>query len=443
MSELQQIMTLFQLLRWIVTKLYTIAKLTIGIYLDFEQNESHTKVIESIMREYSVENMLELCSDIIGAFKKDWEKISTAVYARDFDEYIVNGTFFEIAIFKRMFLEQCYALDLNPYPLDKKVTCSHVTSAHEMCPSLTPGNTCPVYFPCEKIFCEDLEEPTKVCKRNVPEGREYYYHLSSNEEDSRDCEDGSYWVHYKEWRDDNTACTPCKCICEKQDESSSKSYYYSTELSIANTANNMVVTGAKLEIINNTLVIVQQHGRLCPNGIICPNTTSWLSPKLVQKEKISLEEMNIVDLTRIVLGKDQVITGLSFQKGFGDPSIGHRIRLKVNANVFDFESGTLRDEQGLYFSESGASEVEPAEVISSSRQSSNIIIRDKFVKFTVSGGKTGGRITLPLIDARNVEPDPPTPLSGAGLYLRRKEDGSLIGLEMMTYNTKYLLFGKK
>ncbi|KAJ8676145.1 hypothetical protein QAD02_011931 [Eretmocerus hayati] len=199
-----------------------------------------------------------------------------------------------------------------------------------------------------------------------------------------------------------------------------------------------VITGAKLEIIDNTIVISIQQGRLLPNGVI-ENKTEWLSPNVTTRERISLDELSPIDLTRVKIPHTDVMTGLKLTKvrvGTDSAKPQYRIRLTALAHPYNFKEGFVGGLAIEYTADVGRSRVHQDDVISLFGRSPDSVIRDEYVDFIVSDGDDGGRRTLPLIDSREVVSDVLTPLSGAGLYLSRQHTGALVRLELLTYNLK-------
>ncbi|KAJ8676143.1 hypothetical protein QAD02_011929 [Eretmocerus hayati] len=398
--------------------------------------------INNLLNELNADSIVKTYYDTILSFRGNSSKVSSTVYNWDLSRYDMNDTslrFYEMKIFKRMFLEECtISSKSSPIPVNQRHTkCSRITSAPTYCPSLTRGQRCPVWMPCNKILCENLEEETTVCLDRSSGSREYGYYLPSDKADTRTCADETYSLHTKydyTQLSFPTVCEPCKCICQAREEP----YFYSTEITTTNSKENMVVTGVKFEVVNDTLFILIQQGKLLPNGRIDSRTTQWLPPKVGAKEEISVAEMNSFDLTRVMVPYTDVITGIGLTKR--SINSRHRIRLIVSSHVYDFKKGVLKGPGDSFLSKRASTEVARAEIISCSDANSKCFIRDKFVGLTVSGGDGGGRRTLPLIDLRKLVPDILTPLTGVGLYLRKHLRVSLVGLEVFTYDVKPLLY---
>ncbi|KAJ8673883.1 hypothetical protein QAD02_005145 [Eretmocerus hayati] len=436
MSGMQQIATFFQLFRWMMTKLHTIVISVLDFFEKLGGPDDKTEVITQLSETYSIKNMVQISRATIKRFKEDWGYVSLAVYAQTFDKKIIGVTYAEIAIFKRMFLEQCRPSTISPTLVARDQSCAKQTSAPKSCPDLRPGEVCPVWTPCKEIICEDLHEPTTVCKMESNGIPQYAYHIPSHLKNEKPC-DEFYWLFDGKHSGAGGICSPCKCICQKSDEP----YYFSTDLITTDIERNEVITGAKFTLVDNTLVIVQQRGLLCQNGLICPNTTRWLGPTIYWKEKISVAEILEMDLTRVVLGRGEVITGLALRKVTDGSK--NRLQLRASAHSYDYKSGKLLENEKSYYSKTGTFEVDRAQVIDADYKTSNVIVRGGKVNLTVSGDHDGGRFTLPFFDIRRVVTNPLSPLSGAGLYLRRQKGGSVIGIEVFTYDVRGEFFGQE
>lgn len=61
---------------------------------------------------------------------------------------------------------------------------------------------------------------------------------------------------------------------------------------------------------------------------------------------------------------------------------------------------------------------------------------NQYLLFTASDlEKDAGQTTIPFIDIQPVEPKPPAPLSGAGIYHKGRDGyGGFVSLKLITYN---------
>ncbi|KAJ8674449.1 hypothetical protein QAD02_005711 [Eretmocerus hayati] len=181
----------------------------------------------------------------------------------------------------------------------------------------------------------------------------------------------------------------------------------------------LVVVGAQLAILNNTLFILIQQGKILKSGRIDLDSTRWLPPKVGNREVISLESRTAFNLTRTVLPQNRVMTGLGLMK----ETIGRIsfIGLKIHSLIYNSGYGELILPNALV---SERPKVTHRQSTSHATTSTLLYLPpEDYVELTVSDGMDGGRRTIPHIDMRNVNTS--TPLAGAGLYW--KEGGVLGG----------------
>ncbi|KAJ8674561.1 hypothetical protein QAD02_005823 [Eretmocerus hayati] len=383
--------------------------------------------------------------DLTKKFPTPLKQVSREVYACGIPTEILNSTTSEIQAFRRMFIQQCseYRVDVAPY--DFNLDCALIKdSPSGLCKSSMEEENCSIWKHCEgKISCENLRENITVCF-GVNSGNNIYVNYSATKKYKLNCEK-SYSLgrkivsntSYSRFRPPITEvrkiCEPCQCVCQRE------LYYLSVEIAESKWRNGSVIVGARLQIVNNTLIVQIKQGKLSHSGGIIPNSTHWLPPKIGRTEEIPLEQITAFDLTNVLLPKGRVMTGLGLWK----ESVGltSRIRLMILSHVGISALGHFVSLSVPIFNVSGPA---ISEIEFSNRRSPTAVRRtnpsvfrrrNKFVRLTVSNGKDGGQSTIPFIDPRDVIPNPLTALAGAGLYWRGGENlGGFIGIELLTYN---------
>ncbi|KAJ8673878.1 hypothetical protein QAD02_005140 [Eretmocerus hayati] len=443
-SELQHMLTFLRYLRWVFAKVYLTVRYANETISMIKPPINKIVLTKYAAQEFSIENVVDSYDDCIRLFTNVISKASPIVYNSLFNEYKENVTFYQINIFQRMFIEKCYDFQWPHGYFKEPKQCALITSAPNLCKHLSAGSTCPVWFGCEKVRCEYLKEKTTVCLDQSHGIRKYEYFLPSHLENERPC-DEFRWLRDQNMTSDGRPdwlCIPCKCICQKSSRQVSanrqrdRPYYYNKELVLTDFANNMVVVGAKLELIDDTLFIRVLQGRLLPNGEIDPDETNWLSPVYGDREEISIDGVDTIDLTQARADFDEVITGLGFTTTYAGPeSSDPRMALQIFSHKYDSKNGRLNHViSGHKTSFAAKVEIHLEKLGPTVEQ----IIWNRFVRFTVSDGEIdGGRTTLPFISSKKVVPYTLSPLMSVRLYLRVRDVGPLVGLQLFIYDGGY------
>ncbi|KAJ8674379.1 hypothetical protein QAD02_005641 [Eretmocerus hayati] len=243
-------------------------------------------------------------------------------------------------------------------------------------------------------------------------------------------------------------CNSCQCVCEE------RNYWISTSPSYSNIQDNKVVTGAKFVLEDNILEVHIQQGKLEENGTIDPDSLEWVAPphEIDGLVKISWNKVRSIDLSTRILKPGNVITGLrpAVRKISTHEKIDglQALYLQVLSSPYDLRRGLILEKKYDDPTKDAAPEVGKltpenelnltnAEVPSRQQNDeSKVIMKDDgFVKLTTSNGKDGGQSTIPFFDGQEVTSLIPTPLSGAGLYWKGKnESGGFIGIILHTYD---------
>ncbi|KAJ8674563.1 hypothetical protein QAD02_005825, partial [Eretmocerus hayati] len=442
MSLLQLVTRLYQNIQWASIKF-----------------QMTTEIVHKIMEKYNILNETDLnewkgqfdsfiidsaFDDLTIKSQTSLNQVSREVYACGIPTGILNSTISEIQAFRRMFIQQCsgYQMDIDPYK--SHLDCELIkNSPSELCDTSMKGGNCSVWQHCEgKISCENLRENITVCFRKNS-GNNKHVNYSTTKKYKSNCEK-SYSLERKIVSETLSSlfqppipvkkiCKPCQCVCQRE------LYYLSVEIAESKWQDGSVIVGARLQIVNKTLIVQIKQGKLSHSGGIIPNSTHWLPPKIGRKEEIPLEQITAFDLTNVLLPKGRVMTGLGLWRE--SVNLATRIRLVVLSHAGSSALGHFVSLSVPIFNVSGPG---ISEIELSNRRSPTAVrrnnpsalrIRNKFVKLTVSKGKDGGQSTIPFIDPRDVIPNPLTALAGAGLYWRGGENsGGFIGIELLTYN---------
>lgn len=98
-----------------------------------------------------------------------------------------------------------------------------------------------------------------------------------------------------------------------------------------------VVTGVKFTMVENTLYIQLQEGKLSANGTIEKDTITWQEIKKDHAARVELSwtDMREFALTEKILPLEQVIVGLGFKNS------GGRMLLVITAAPFKFLTGEI------------------------------------------------------------------------------------------------------
>ncbi|KAJ8667348.1 hypothetical protein QAD02_009010 [Eretmocerus hayati] len=363
----------------------------------------------------------------------------------DADHYAGRTLFHEVKLHNKLFVETCQKTYLG-LSFSDKPQCDNLVGS-EMCEDLKEGGNCAVSHTCKgKMHCSNLNRDKFVCLNKPSKSRRHISSLTVEESSNSNkiCKE-SYFLTKKEFSQYlgavKTKCTPCQCTCVAND------LYYSTDMVTTDINANKVVTGARLEIINNTLIVRIQEGKLMSTGKIDRNSVHWLPANITNRKLLGQIPQEKISLTRIqLLRQGEILTGLGFADRKESSSESY-IFLQAQSNKFDFWNGTvdLGSSQKHNASSAGiTNQLQLTDKDIPTRKSNDIhqnssstyIKRNQSVRLTVSEINDGEQRTIPFIDGRDVYSAPPMPISGTGLYFRGKEtDGGFIGIELITHNS--------
>ncbi|KAJ8673880.1 hypothetical protein QAD02_005142, partial [Eretmocerus hayati] len=354
-SELQDVADILRYIQWIYIKIYETVQAAYTLYRRFGFHDAQRRnVILAALSEYNLKTIKDEYDGIVDISIQSGSQISLAVRTRDIRDIKDEGI--EIKLLKKVFVQECHDYQAAHPPPDGASICTTITTAPALCAHFIPGARCPVYLTCRKMRCQYLKKNQTVCKEENDGVRRYKFYAPRDEWNpwlhGRLC-DEAYTVgprHEFPLNSPETWVTPCDCVCQND-----TSYYYSTKPVMANWTENMVITGAKLQLINDKLLVISiQQSKLLANGVIDARTTSdWLLPDISDinyRQEISLDEMNAIDLARYQLPMHEVMIGLSLFRGYKDTTeSNHSIQLRIFSHGYDYWKGKLIGDQNVYY----------------------------------------------------------------------------------------------
>ncbi|KAJ8674413.1 hypothetical protein QAD02_005675 [Eretmocerus hayati] len=368
--------------------------------------------------------------------------VSREIYTPGLPNFSDKKQFYEIQPFKKFFLRKC-----NGIYWEHQCSSMNETTS---CDAREPGDVCSVSRPCAgRMFdCTDSND-LDICISATSTQRYQYYHQSKVAGIYVELYNGyescnTYQLHgfprskprpgFKGIRFRKYICGGCKCTCEEEQ------FWINQEAALADTENNMVMTGAKFVLNDNIIEIHIQQGKLLPNGIIDvpaggAKSLPWIGPQKKDLVPISWNEAR-----KIFLAEESGSTSSAVVIGLGLSYGKHRrwpekaIHLTVYTALFNFEKGNVYKSYTYQndpweFPERVLDLVEAESPKKPSTISKETMKYGIQLKFTASGGTDGGQSTIPYIDAREVTSNIPTPMSGAALHWKGMEGtGGFIGI---------------
>ncbi|XP_016843827.1 uncharacterized protein LOC103316723 [Nasonia vitripennis] len=240
-------------------------------------------------------------------------------------------------------------------------------------------------------------------------------------------------------------CDPCMCVCA--DTSKKSESRFNLDPVMANSAENYVLTGARLVKRNRMIHIQIQEGQLLQNGRINASTLRWskINENPISYHTLQWEQKREIHLDDLMAPKNHVLTGLSFTTIQVDSAYTKRLKLQAYAAPLYFHSGEVIDkhQMPLYpkdFSPTNATnEIKLDNLDVPTRTSVQTVTKskqDQFLKFGPTGlDKDVGQSTIPFIDIQEVTTSPAIPMSGAGIYHKsRSGNGGFLALRLFSYD---------
>lgn len=247
-------------------------------------------------------------------------------------------------------------------------------------------------------------------------------------------------------------CSFCYCYCDDPRDIKSDRYF-NLRPSVSDKRKNRVITGIRFTKVNRVIHLQIQEGELLPMGGINASTVEWqpVDAYSIDDEGVTVGtdyhmltwESRAIDLDDLKLPHNSVLTGIKLRR------VGGHLNLEIQGSEFNFTEGKLLQAgEKSYWISNDKTDVSPdnprthlklknPDVPTKSTGPSVPDSRsEQFIEFTSSDlDLDAGQTTVPFIDAQDVAPNPPTPLSGAGLYHKgRKYSGGFIAPRVFTFD---------
>ncbi|XP_032456670.1 uncharacterized protein LOC100679659 isoform X2 [Nasonia vitripennis] len=311
------------------------------------------------------------------------------------------------------------------------------------------------------INCQYIDSDMWVCPSDKSSTRRYEYIEYENGQTfgqkgtcKRPTTKVDSWWRWLFWH-----CSYCMCTCD--DHNSSSDRYFNLRDVTSDVDNNKVVTGVRLKKENQIIHIQIQEGTLLPRGNIDGSSVAW---KKIDNYTIIdanvragvdyhtiMWEKRAVDLDDLDSPADHLLTGLRFRV------IGTHLNLEIQMTPFNFTTGQLIKEKSLWHSHDTTEASEVYDLNGETQQAKkrtelklnkpDIPTRsvaqavpdsqtNQYLLFVPTDlGKDAAQSTVPFIDTQSVEPKPPVPISGAGIFHKGRDGfGGFLSLKLITYN---------
>ncbi|GLG92569.1 Uncharacterized protein GBIM_00223 [Gryllus bimaculatus] len=246
-------------------------------------------------------------------------------------------------------------------------------------------------------------------------------------------------------------CSYCFCLCDEPGPRSDR--YFNMRPVVADTANNMVVTGLRFVKKNRVIHLQIREGALLPRGAINASSVRWrpvddyhITDAGVQNTRdyhtLSWEQ-RAIDLDDLEAPPGHVVTGVRFR------NVGTHLNPEIMVAPLNFSAGTLvkPHEKSMWMSNDNtdgamigprtelkllAPDVPTNSLAGSTPDSKS----DQFLLFTHSDmDADAAQTTVPFLDAQEVAPEPPVPLAGAGIYHKgTPRYGGFVAPRVFTYD---------
>ncbi|CAG9812536.1 unnamed protein product [Phaedon cochleariae] len=303
------------------------------------------------------------------------------------------------------------------------------------------------------INCQYIDADMSICPANPLSGRRYEYIEYDNGRvfgRKQRCRRGSTkadsWTRWLFWQ-----CSYCFCLCDEQGSHSDR--YVNMRPSIADTDNNMIVTGLRFVKKNRIIHLQIQEGKLMERGRVDISTVHWVPVegyKITDRKIYNHQdyhtftwENRALDLDDLEAGPGYILTGIRFKE------IGSHLNLEIYVTEFDFDTGKLvnprstsvwKDNPNTDSSNSNPRTKvhlnQPDIPIRSPSPSVPDSWSDQYIEFTNTDlNRDAGQTTVPFLDAQKLESLQAVPLSGAGLFHKGGPfSGGFITPKLITYD---------
>lgn len=321
--------------------------------------------------------------------------------------------------------------------------------------------------PSGRIYnCGFIEADSNICTSATP-GRRYdwiEYKSGKVLGQKSECKapNNKYVKVNSWWRWVFWHCSYCMCLCDQPGKHSDR--YVSLQSALAATSSNHLVTGVRF-IKKNRIVHIQiQEGQALPRGLVNESTISWQPVPSVTVHKdqedsiedglgyatLSYQE-RALDLDDLHAPDGHVITGLRFRK------LGGHLNLEAQASPIEFSTGMIDIERAIWISNDNtpAAETKPRTKMSllspdvptrSRIQSVPDSSTDQFIEFQATSlERDVSQNTVPFIEITPVSAQPPTWLTGIGVYHKGQPGyGGFVAFRIATINyTDYMAIPSK
>ncbi|XP_003704039.2 chemokine-like protein orion isoform X1 [Megachile rotundata] len=302
------------------------------------------------------------------------------------------------------------------------------------------------------VNCEYIDSDMWICPSSRESDRRYEYIEYENGNifgQKKSCSNPKTKVD-SWWRWIFWHCSYCFCYC---DDSSAKSdRYFSLREVLSDVENNKVVTGIQLKKVNQIIHLQIKEGQLLPFGNINETNIQWKPVdafsvldtdvrKDVDYHTIMWEKRG-VDLDVLEKDDNYLLTGVKFR------TIGPRLNLEARFTPFNFTTGKLIDPVGRsVWVTNDVTDREKLKLEKPDIPTRQALLSlpdskpNQYVNFEPSDrASDAAQNTIPFLDIQPVEPNPPVPLMGAGIYHKgRKGSGGYIAMKLVTYDfTRHL-----
>ncbi|XP_011496806.1 PREDICTED: uncharacterized protein LOC105361355 isoform X2 [Ceratosolen solmsi marchali] len=450
-SSQQLLYNLYKTIALIEIKGYTMMQFSLT-FLKFYKIGNFTKEMEEIQ-----EQSISRASEMLRAVKMAMAIAPRDIWKCDPSKHKPESTFTNIKMVQGYIVNE---VDMNPLGTCKE-NCEYYSYSRVY--GCYQNQFCNEQRPCngKLVNCQYVDSDMWICPSESKSDRRYEYVEYENGRTygkKGTCNQGTTkvdsWWRWLFWH-----CSYCMCFCD--DHNSSSHRYFNLRDVSSDVQDNKVVTGMKLIKRNQIIHIQIQQGKLLPYGGINSSTIEWK-----EADNYSITDQNIkehvdyhtimwekraIDLDDLDAPEGHLLTGLKFR------IIGAHLNLEIRTTPFNFTSGKLIPEKSLWDSHDNteASEMyglngeihqvkkrielqlnKPDIPTRSLAQSVIDSQTNQFLLFQPTDlEKDAAQNTVPFIDIQPVIPNPPMPLSGAGIFHKGREGyGGFLALKAITYN---------
>lgn len=314
--------------------------------------------------------------------------------------------------------------------------------------------------------CAFIEADSNICTSATPgrrydwieykSGRVFGQKSQCNAPTNKNVKVNSWW-RWVFWH-----CSYCMCLCDQPGKHSDR--YVSLQSALAATSSNRLITGVRFVKKNRIVHIQIQEGEALPRGMVNDSTIHWqpvIEVTVNKDQEESIEDglgyatlsyrERALDLDDLNAPDGHVITGLRFRK------LGGHLNLEAQASPIEFSTGLIDAERAIWISNDNTpvAETKPRTKLSllspdvptrSRIQSVPDSVSDQFIEFQASSlEKDVSQNTVPFIETVPVSAQPPTWLTGIGVYHKGQPGyGGFVAFRIATLNyTDYMAVPSK